>query len=58
LGESEIREANLVKAEYLSLIGDKVIVFERFFRFTFSQSYLFQNKYLKGAQLDPVQKDL
>jgi hypothetical protein len=24
LGETEIREANLAKAEYLSLIGDKV----------------------------------
>ena len=26
LGETEIRETNLAKAEYLSLIGDKVII--------------------------------
>ncbi len=25
LGETEIREANLARAEYLSLIGDKVL---------------------------------
>ena len=27
LGETEIRESNLLKAEYLSLIGDKVGIF-------------------------------
>lgn len=56
LGETEIREANLARAEYLSLIGDKVLnifyifyskLIDRNFNFLRNKVWLNLEKHMK-----------